>query len=414
MSMLTIIFGLFSLVLAKEAYQQHLQDSLCTTSHTTAFETFDKEVNFSTSTSSNLVSQKISAVNATAWEQWEFDSVSDSGLAGITIGFNRDASYAFFGRGNLRVEFYAVFEDGSTIQDLDYVNESSVVDCNGHITGTWWSNDRSYSFEVTKDLGRAIVVFNTSRAYGSIQFNSVAPAHFPDGTLFPSSSGSTELSPKLHMSGPIPAARVESNMTIGGRSIQHFGMGGMMRLWALDNWFKLVENFHYIRATAGPYSISFWQPTSRTGNGRTYYSALLFADGDLLVATQIGAPSETEDHILFSDTFGGLGIRGSISDSSTGHVLEFVSPSKGKRWRFTLEHFKKEFEMGLGGDDGLTGFTNRVLGGEVGGCLYEGRAMSEQAAFPEYIAQWKIWVVYGIGFLTRGKDFLMELVAGVI
>ncbi len=71
---------------------------------------------------------------------------------------------------------------------------------------------------------------------------------------------------------------------------------------------------------------------------------------------------------------------------------------------------EKAFEMGLGGDSGLTGFTNRVTGGEVGGTQYEGKARTEQVVLPKVIAQWRIWIVFGIGMLNRGKSFLMGLV----
>ncbi|EJT79056.1 hypothetical protein GGTG_04145 [Gaeumannomyces tritici R3-111a-1] len=62
--------------------------------------------------------------------------------------------------------------------------------------------------------------------------------------------------------------------------------------------------------------------------------------------------------------------------------------------------------MGVGGGDGLTGFANRVFGGEVGGDhQYEGRGQTEQISFPEYIPQ---WVIFGVGFLGSGKDHALS------
>ncbi|KAL9120567.1 MAG: hypothetical protein Q9187_002876 [Circinaria calcarea] len=300
-------------------------DESCTTSRITAFEQADGPVNFSTSTSASdyLEHPKISAVNATAWEQWEFDSVSDSVLGGIMVGFSRDASYAFFGQGNLRIEFYVVLSDGSVIQELEYVSESTIVDCGNFVTGTWNSTRRTYSFQVSKDMKHARLYFDSPRVQGSFTLTPVASPHFPNGDLFPSDK--------------------------------------------------------------------------------------LFKDGKRLLTTQLGNVFETDDYVLFTDELDGE-LRSSLADHSTGHVLEFVAPGRGKRWHFLVQHMKKQFEMGLGGDSGLTGFTNRVIGGMVGGTQYEGRALSEQVVLPKTIAQWRIWIVLGIGFLNRGKGFVMNLV----
>jgi hypothetical protein len=89
--------------------------------------------------------------------------------------------------------------------------------------------------------------------------------------------------------------------------------------------------------------------------------------------------------------------------------LKFLTES-GRKWRFFIQHIKKEFGMGFGKRTGLSGFANRVVGGVVGGTQYEGRAFSEQVVLPEVIKQWQIWIVYGVGFLSRGKNFVIDFV----
>jgi hypothetical protein len=59
----------------------------------------------------------------------------------------------------------------------------------------------------------------------------------------------------------------------------------------------------------------------------------------------------------------------------------------------------------------MSDFANRVFGGEVGGDQYEGRGLTEQAVFPEYIPQWAVWLLYGVGFLGTGKDYAMDFVS---
>lgn len=332
-------------------------------------------------------------------------------MAGMLVGFSRDASYAFFGQGNLRVEFYMAMGDGSVIQELDYVSESTVMDCGSFVKGTWNSTKRSYSFQVTKDMKHARLIFDSPKVRGNFTLTSVAPAHFADGALFPSDKpSSAELAPSLYFNQPIPGGRVQVDATLAsGKRIRFSGMGGHGRLWAKDSWFNICDGWHILRAMVGPYTISYWEPVSRLDKGVSYYSAQLFENDQMALTTQLGTVSETDDYILFSDEVGGE-LSGKLADRNTGHVLDFTSPSRGKKWRFVVQHIKKEFEMGFGKGTGLTGFANRVVGGEVGGTQFEGRAFSEQVVLPAVIKQWQIWAVYGVGFLSRGKDFLMNLV----
>ncbi|KID93651.1 hypothetical protein MAJ_10386, partial [Metarhizium majus ARSEF 297] len=151
--------------------------------------------------------------------------------------------------------------------------------------------------------------------------------------------------------------------------------------------------------------MAYWRPVSRLNKGVPYYSAQLFKDGELLVGTAKGEVSDTDDYVLFTNDFSG-NVSGSLADRSTGHFIEFVSPQKGKTWRFKVEHNRVKFNMGLGGGLGLSGFTARVSGGEGTGEQYHGTGFAEQSALPEKIKQWQIWVVYGIG-LGRLRDWVV-------
>jgi hypothetical protein len=268
----------------------------------------DGPVKFSTSESEHLEHAKISAaINATHWEQWEFDSLSDTGMAGMLVGFSRDASYSFVGQGNLRVEFYMAMGDGSVIQELDYVDESTVVDCGNFVKGTWNSTRRTYSFHVTKDMKHTYLSFDFPKVRGNFTLKSVAPAYFADGALFHSDNlYSAELAPSLYFNQPIPGGRVEVDATLSSKKcIRLSGMGGHGRLWAKDSWFNICDGWHVLRAMGGRYTISYWEPVSRINKGVSYYSAQLFEGDQMMLATQLGTASETEDYILFSDEVDG-------------------------------------------------------------------------------------------------------------
>ncbi|KAL8763112.1 MAG: hypothetical protein Q9184_001005 [Pyrenodesmia sp. 2 TL-2023] len=385
-------------------WEPELGTDSCTLSHTTAFKKANGPVIFFTSGHDNLDVPRLSSIIATSWDQWEFDSTSDTDLAGTIMGFSRDASYAFFGQSNFRVEFYIVLADGSVIQELNYVSEPTIEVCPDLIRCVWQSPSKREP------------ILSPSR--GNFTITSSAPAHLPNGDILPSRNPrSTEFAPKLHVAQPILGGRTTTNLVVNKTPVGFAGTGGHDRIWAKDSWFAICQGRHFLRAVAGPYVILYWQPMSRVSGhkGQSYPSAQLFHNGEKTISTSrrggkdgSGTPKTEDDYVLLSDDTGGE-VKGDLAhDPNSGHVIEFVSPSLGKRWRFRVQHMRKQFEMGFGGASGLTGFTNRVWGGDVGEVQYEGRALSEQVLL-EVIAQWRIWIVFGIGMLIRSKDYLMSL-----
>lgn len=398
------------------------EDTGCTISRSTAFEQVVGPVEFSDSPTQHLETPRLSALNGTAWEQWEFDATAADGMSGIVVGFSRDATYHFFGQGNLRVEFYMILDDGTVVQDLDYVDESIVTTCAEHVTGLWTSKTRSYGFRVSSDMTRVETWWRTRRSEGSLRIDSDTPPGLADGNLWPNATASAELAPGLYMSHPVAGGRAVAEHVVGKRTLRFEGRGAHSRIWATESWFKICDGWNAIRAFVGPYTLTYWKPVSRIQKGVSYYSALLFKDGKLLVGTsgisknETGVPAEDgsdkdADYATLTHEFGGQ-ITGNMADRSTGHYVEFVSPRlDGKRWRFFAEHKRKKFDMNMGGGLGLSGFTTRVTGGEVGGkeAELEGFGWSEQVALPLKIKQWQIWTVYGIGFLGEWKHAIFDL-----
>ncbi|RWA09504.1 hypothetical protein EKO27_g5593 [Xylaria grammica] len=407
----------------------------CIVSRSTAFEQVVGPVDFSDSATHHLEEPRLSKLNSTVWEQWEFDGTASDGMSGIVLGFSRDASYAFFGQGNLRVEFYMILDDGTVIQDLDYVDESIITGCAAHITGIWRSKTRNYGFRVSRDMSRAEAWWETRRSKGRLSIDSDTPPGLADGSLWSSPrdgpgnpSATAELAPKLYMSHPIAGGRAVAEHSIGNKKLSFEGRGAHSRIWAKNSWFEICDGWNAIRAFVGPYTLTYWQPVSRIRKGLRYYSALLFKDGELLVgtsgirsnaATRTGSPDEDnvgggwgKDYAVLTHDFSGQVTGEHRRTGSTGHYIDFVSPRLGgKKWRFLAEHKRKKFDMSMGGGLGLSGFTTRVTGGEVGGdeAPMEGFGWSEQVALPTEIKNWQIWIIYGIGFLGEWKHALFDV-----
>jgi hypothetical protein len=396
-------------------------DSSCRISRLTAYEQVKGPVPFSVSAAEHPEVPKLSAINDTVWEQWEFDGVAASGGANILMGFSRDPSYGFFGQGNLRVEFYMTLDDGTRIQELEYTEQSTIKDCPDSVSGVWNSSDRFYAFWVAKDMQTAKVWWEARGEKGSLVLESLTPPHLADGQRWspkmqdederPTGPPAVEMAPGLYFNQPIAGGRLTGHVQVGKRTMHITGYGGHCRLWAEDSWFKVCRGWHVVRGFLGPYTISYWQPISRVHDWVSYFSAILFKNGEVLVATQIGTVAREIDHVLFRPDYTSGNVSGSMADKSTGRILEFVAKATGKTWRFRHTHQSKMFEMALGGGTGLTGFVDDVVGGEVGTDEhFEGKGITEQVLLPDKIKQWQIWVVYGIGFLGRWKNRLAGIV----
>lgn len=399
-----------------QSYSEQHSSGSCKVNRISAYEIFHGPVHLSTSTTEHLESPKIvPSINTSTWEQWEFDGTALSGKSGLIMGFSRDPSYAFFGQGNLRVEFYMVLEDGTVIQELDYLDESTIIECDDSIIGVWNATNRQYAFRIPKDMSHAKVWWNTGRQAGSLQVESFTSPHLADGQLWPQETSTVALAPSLNFAQPIAGGNVSAELTVGQKKLEFTGLGGHGRLWASDGWFSICDGWHIVRAFAEPYTLSYWEPVSRQGRnqGVSFHSAQLFEGGKLLFATQLGRASTAADFVLFTPYSRG-NLSGTLADKATGRVVELVSPGRKRIWRFFLEHRRKKFEMGLGGGNGLTGFLVGVTGGEDSGEQFEGVGFSEQVSLPGEIKQWQIWLVYGVNLLGQWRHSVIAFLSKYI
>lgn len=355
----------------------------CITSHLTSHQIAKNPIYFSTSSIDSLAGPRISGINATVWEQWYFDSVSDEADASIAMLFARDASYTALGKGHLRMELDLVWQNGTKFTQAEFMDEATVRDCDGEIAGLFRSPGRTYSFRISKDFQSVKVEIAAPPVEGSFTLTATGPPHYPGGELHPSSNASTLTSPSLHFAEIISAGRFDANFVIDGSPFAFRGIGGHDHGWAARSWFDIVKGWHIVRAVVGPYSMTLWAPIALS-DGVTYSSGFLARDGRKIWGKMITSSqvlSEDDDYVKLGKTYGGK-VLGTLGDKNTGYVLDFASPRSGEHWKFNLEHNNVAFEMGFGAGSGLTGFTSWAQGGLVGGEQYRGVAFGEQVKLP--------------------------------
>ncbi|KAH6622499.1 hypothetical protein F5144DRAFT_655754 [Chaetomium tenue] len=351
-------------------------DSSCVISHLSAFDQVEGPVTPSLSVTEHPESPKLAALNATAWDQWEFDG------------------------GNLRIELYMTLEDGTRIEVMQYIQHSAIIDCAGYVKGIWNSSGHLPGFRVSKDMRSAKVWWETGRGKGIVTLDSLSPPVLANGLVWPPKEGvrsqchaTVQLGPGFYFSQPISGGKMVARVQMDKKTMSITGHGAHARLWAEDGWVNVCYGWHVVRGYLGPYTISF---------------VYLFSKLD----KWLGEISREADHVLFRPDFTG-NLSGSLADRLTGRVLEFVSATSGKTWRFHHAHETKMFEMdclieGKGG----TGFVTSVQGGELGTDeRYDGGGFSEQVLLPEIVKNWQIWLIYGYTFARRWKNTVINFLS---
>ncbi|KAH8596199.1 hypothetical protein B0O99DRAFT_686243 [Bisporella sp. PMI_857] len=132
------------------------------------------------------------------------------------------------------------------------------------------------------------------------------------------------------------------------------GIGGHNRIWGAFNRITMVQGWHIIRATVSPYSLTYWEPKEQA-SGLIRPSAFLAKDEPKILSAQTERTSQIENYTTFSKLEGSQ-LQGGLADNTTSYKLDYTAPSERKHWQFILEHKNIEYELGMGGGSGLTGF----------------------------------------------------------
>ena len=369
----------------------------CFTTDVGAFQTVRTPIWFSQSPRDSFERSKLGAVNGSAWEQWYFETVSESSQGAFVMAFSRDPSYKGLGYGVLRVELIFAWENGTRTTMTEFAEQSRVQDCCGSVRGRWSTQESVYQFDVSADLQTATITLDTPSVSGTVTLKSFGPARYPDGAQWPSRTASTELCPGLHFTEAMTAAHADIDLIVQGSKLSFKGLGGHNHVWAPFDWFTIVLGWDLLRGTAGPYAFTLWNPISKLDGGATYQSAMLLENGKPIFTAALRESHTTSeskmDHVLLRRSYGG-NVTTPFGDASSGWEISFVSPSSAARWDFTASHQSQIFEVALGDGKGLVGFTDSIVGGRVDGEQFSGYAIYEQVELPPkmgFAVMFRVW-----------------------
>ena len=326
-------------------------------------------------------SSKMLPLNMIGGEQWEFDGVSGDGMSMFYFGFCRDPNYSTLGTGSLRLVSEWADAECKRFIRVDYPSDSIVESCAWGTRGLWKGNNGKDCSCDYQGYGCRPRWLRYRRFHWEHVFQSLLLPRYPDGSIYPNAEADTEVIPYFRWIEPIPVSISVVEVQIEGKSFQFAGLGGHERIWTAFNWFTCLRAFSAIRFRAGPYALSHIAWESNVVRGLYKPSAVLAKNGKQIFAATRDSSSEAEDHVIMTETVGGK-VTGGLRDRTTGFVLDIVSPSKEKRWKFIVENQQVGFEVNAGDRFGSNGFSATVEGGAVGEKLYSGAAFVELLEFP--------------------------------
>jgi hypothetical protein len=323
----------------------------------------------------------LTKVNATAWEYWYFDGVSEDTKSGITIVFFRDPSLASQGLGSLRVSVDAVWKNGTSFQSIILADQSTIETCGEVTTGYWTGKSINSTFAFRGNREARIDISGSSitgdRISGTFVLRSFSNARYPAGQTYPDRKASVFMAPLLYWNEGIPSGSVKTDLTLKGTNLQFQGIGGTDRNIAAYTWDFIADHWWWVRAVAGPFSLVHWKFVSGIDK-KTYSYAYLEKDSKpVFTSTKECTNAKEVDCAVFSLTHDG-NVKGTFNDSSTGFEIEYRGKGKGKAWTFDIEHTNVVFEAPATSNDEYSRFVNSAKGGRVGKEQCAGQAKSEQ------------------------------------
>ncbi|KAH8586970.1 hypothetical protein B0O99DRAFT_585157 [Bisporella sp. PMI_857] len=241
---------------------------------------------------SGLDSPKVHPNNATNFDWWYFDAVSEDSSSSIVIVFYLATNLGFPFRlplSAVSVDIFVSFDDGSLlfypINSLPFTaGEATVVTDGNGSSGSWKST--GFEFTGTSDLSRYIVKIDSPilGIKGSLVLTSAAPAHYPCG---PVEAGSRlEVSPHIGWANAMPDANAVADFRIGSRHLQFNGSGYHDKNWGDQPFANNVKSWYWGHGRLGPYSIVWFDVIAP--NGTEYVSSYASLNGSIVAASCSG------------------------------------------------------------------------------------------------------------------------------
>jgi hypothetical protein len=355
----------------------------CTVSTINSADIVSGHVPLEKTTHGSPQAKALQKLNATAWEHWYFDGVSDSGDTGINIVFYRDATLLAEALKPLRISIDAVWSDGSRFDTTIFAESSRVETCDdGTIKGRWVGPHADCRFEF-KEGSEEVKVdikgvsYTGDQVTGSFTIKSYSKPRRASGQVVLSEEETESTSPMPMWDEGITAGAVKAEIKLAGKRFDLRGVGGSHRNVAPYSWDVLAQQWWRARAVIGPYTLVFWKFVSAVDN-QTYIWSYLEENGTPVFesARECSKDEDDSECAVFTPTEGGK-VHSKFQDMCTGFTLEFRHETE--KWVFEVEYIEVLKESPAHDNKEYTQFVSRAKGGKIGPAVkrHEGASKSE-------------------------------------
>ncbi|CAM1502474.1 Fc.00g044580.m01.CDS01 [Cosmosporella sp. VM-42] len=300
----------------------------------------------------------VSPINASSYEWWYFDAVSDDGLTSVVFTFYTAPTSGFLGGGpsdNILPATITVGTPGNEYRgfyERRYATEA-VIEAQGNGASGQWVGT-GYEFRGAPDLSTyEIKVASASHLVnGTVNFKAVAPAHYPCG---PVGAGRDMFGfPGLGWTIGISDAIAEVELHVNGTAVKFTGLGYHDKNHGNIPFQTALLKTTWGHGRTGPYSVVWALPIERS-TGKTYSTGYVAANGKTL---GFGCNGTT---VTLSDTIGQYQLDIKLDDGSD----------------FRINTMPLALIDGNVDDPEYQRWSGQITGGLVGGPQYTGGAMFE-------------------------------------
>lgn len=318
---------------------------------------------------------KISAVNSTAFDWWYFDAVSREGNQQITVIFFR-AALEVNGKvpSTDYVEVTVTFPNGTSHDSFFFGTSSSVTTDGEGATGIW--NGTGCSFSGTPDLSQYTVTIKNEVFNGTLVLDSIAPAHYPDGSPASSTTASVTAVPGVYGCNAIPGGKATVQFTAWGEDFEFYdGAGYHDKNWGGNSLASTITSWYWGHAIVGAYTL-VWFDGIAAGTNTRYSSTYLVENGKVLLSGQPTPFAANSDFAFVLPYGNGTEYPPANDQLPSGFLISYVG-NQGQLWQFLAQGVYIALDTSEGGLDGYTRWSGTVTGGEVGGAIASGSGVWE-------------------------------------
>ncbi|KAJ9262392.1 hypothetical protein DTO212C5_7947 [Paecilomyces variotii] len=232
-------------------------------------------------------SPKLDFINSTVTQWWYFDAVSTDLLNSLTIIFFTSTSLAFpfiLPSDSVTVAYvWATFPNGTVYTGYTTASFATITTIGDGSSGSWESTGFKWDGDPKMQKYTVTIESNEMDISGTLELDSIAPAHYPSGPVNDREKQSLQIAPHIGWTNAIPDSKGTVNFNIKGTDLQFEGSAYHDQNWADAPFETLVGTWYWGHGRLGNYSLVWFSVI--TPSHEHYVNSYVSLNGRILCAS---------------------------------------------------------------------------------------------------------------------------------